>query len=191
MRFKALSLCAAAALALAAALPAQAAIVNGGFETGDFSGWTVAGDTGYTGVDAFAANSGSYGAFFGEERPGSSIEQTFATTAGASYLIEFWLQLDDSAVPNSFSWSWDGVSQALLIDESAFGYTHFSGVVTATSSLSTLRFDVMNEQSFFLLDDVSASMQVPEPASAALALIAFAAMGAGVTTRRRRSASTA
>jgi hypothetical protein len=44
-RFKlSLALGAFAALGLAAAQPAQAVIVNGSFETGDFTGWTTTGD---------------------------------------------------------------------------------------------------------------------------------------------------
>ena len=35
----------AVALLLTVALPAQAAVVNGGFETGTFAGWSVVGDT--------------------------------------------------------------------------------------------------------------------------------------------------
>lgn len=186
MRLNIRPVLAAAALAVAAALPAQASIVNGGFETGDFTGWTVLGGADYTGVDPFAARSGAFGAFFGEEAPGSSIEQSFATTAGASYLVEFWIQLDDSAVPNAFAWSWNGVTQTLLTDADGFGYASFSAIVKATASTSTLRFDFMNEQSFFLLDDVSVT-GVPEPASAALALMALAAVGAASNRRRRNS----
>ena len=61
-----------AVLALVA-LPAFAAdvcqtpanlVVNCGFETGDFTGWTQSGNTGFTGVSTgIYAYSGNYGAF--------------------------------------------------------------------------------------------------------------------------------
>jgi hypothetical protein len=42
-----------AALGFAVAGPANAAelVTNGSFETGDFTGWTLAGNTGFTGVE--------------------------------------------------------------------------------------------------------------------------------------------
>ena len=49
----------------ASAATAQNLITNGGFETGNFSGWTQSGNTGFTGVDGGSANSGSFGASFG------------------------------------------------------------------------------------------------------------------------------
>ena len=42
-------------------------IVNCGFETGDFTGWTLTGNTGFTGVTSGSpyVNSGTYGAYLG------------------------------------------------------------------------------------------------------------------------------
>jgi hypothetical protein len=43
---------------------AQANIVtNPGFETGDFTGWTLSGDTSFTFVEGFFPHSGSFSAF--------------------------------------------------------------------------------------------------------------------------------
>lgn len=189
MRFRMIPIAAAASVALLAA-GAQAAIVNGGFETGDFSGWTVVGSTDWTGVDASVARSGQYGAYFGEATPGNSISQTFSTVVGANYLVEFWLQLDDSAAPNAFSWSWNDVEQeGALEDAAGFSYTRFSKYLTATSESTTLSFNLLNAQSFFLLDDitVTAPASVSEPSGIALACAAL--FGLGVASRRRRGAS--
>src|SRR5262249_25131594 len=40
-------------------------LVNGGFETGDFTGWDLSGNTGFTGVSAINPHSGTYAAFLG------------------------------------------------------------------------------------------------------------------------------
>jgi hypothetical protein len=157
----------ALALAVAAPLAHAVGVTNGDFETGDLSGWTVTGGGVFTGVDAPSAHGGTYGAYFGEDSPGSSIAQFIATTPGASYVVSFWLQLDDSAVPSSFSWSWDGAAQALLTNSPGFGYTLFSTTVTATFAATPLWFSFTNPNSFWLLDDVSVT-PVPEPAACAL-----------------------
>lgn len=170
----------AGALALAVAglagTQAQAGVVNGGFETGDFSGWTVSGNTGWTGVDPSAAHSGRFGAYFGESAPGSSISQTIPTIGGGTYRVEFWLQLDDGATPNAFAWSWDGVAQdGALVDAAGFSYLHVSKWVTASGASTALQFDVLNAASFYLLDDITVT--VPEPGGVALAALALAALG--------------
>ena len=69
----------AAALVLATffAGAAQAStITNPGFETGDFTGWALSGDTSFTSVDNFSPHSGSFGAFLGTSGSTGSITQT-------------------------------------------------------------------------------------------------------------------
>jgi hypothetical protein len=148
-------------------LPARADVTNGGFETGDFTGWVQTGDTGFSGVDPLAARSGSFGAFFGPTAPGG-ISQSFATIATMTYRVDFSLSLADSSQPNSFSWAWNGVSQTPSLSNAAgFAFTSFSGLVLATGASSTLAFTFSNPQSFWLLDNISV-VAVPEPPVTAL-----------------------
>ena len=82
------------ALALAAAAtPSNAAelVTNGGFETGNFSGWTLGGNTGFTGVDTASAHSGTYGAYFGAVGSTGTLSQLLNTVAGQTYTVSFWL----------------------------------------------------------------------------------------------------
>jgi chitinase len=65
-------------------VPTGGALVNGGFETADFTGWTRSGTTS---VSTSAAHSGSYGALAGSSGPtngDSKIYQTFTAPTGSS-----------------------------------------------------------------------------------------------------------
>jgi alpha-tubulin suppressor-like RCC1 family protein len=134
------------------------ALKNGGFESGDFRGWTTSGNFVFTYVTpkpATYVHSGTYGAELGPVGALGYLSQNFLTTAGANYLLSFWLDNPDGATPNEFLVSWNG---ATLLDETnlpATGWTHFQFQVPANGSSAVLQFGFRNDNSYFGLDDIS------------------------------------
>jgi len=175
---------------LFAGMAAHADIVaNGGFETGDFTGWTQFGDTTFSGVDTFAPHSGTYAAFFGPVAAQGGISQTLTTQPGHFYSISFWLMTEGdangNATPNSFAFNWNGgPAELTLVNNPVSAYTHYTFSLPATAATTDLRFTFQDVPAFFDLDDVSAA--VPEPGSMALAGLGAALLAA--FKRRRRQA---
>lgn len=171
---------AAAAAAMLCAGAARAALVdNGGFESGDFSGWTLGGDSSFSGVAAGIEHGGSFAAFFGPD-PSGSISQLIDTAQASAYVISFWLALDDSAQPNAFTVRWGGTEVEALSDATQFDYTRYSVLVPSGGATTMLQFEFANPQSFWRIDDIEVT--VPEPATPLLALSALALV-AGVRRR--------
>jgi hypothetical protein len=172
-------------------------IVNGGFETGDFSGWTVnAGATfvttgGYGGVSA--AHGGRYYAAMGNVGGLGTItqSQTIATTAGQQYDLNYWLS-SDGDVPNEFKVAWDGVTLYDSTNIPRMGWTNFDFTVTGTGS-DTLTFYERNDPGYLGLDDVTlnplAANPVPEPASCTLLGIGAVGLFGYAWRRRTRAAA--
>jgi hypothetical protein len=177
------------AVVMVVSLPARASIVvNGGFETGDFSGWTQFGSTSFASVvsDPPVPQSGVYGASFGEFDATGGISQTLATTTGAKYTVDFWLQNEADPFgafsPNSFAFSWGGVTQLTLANASPFAYKHYSFTLTALAGTTDIRFAFRQDPAFYDLDNVAVTAAVPEPETWAL----FAVGLAGLVARRRK-----
>ena len=160
----------AALLGLMAGAAAQAKadlVVNGGFETGDLTGWTLTNDPLFTEVRNFAAHDGSWGLASGAAGTPASLTQDLATTAGQSYTFSFWLRVFDGT-PNSFEADWDGSPLLQFADSPAFEWTHYSFTVMATSSSTTIQILLRSVPSEWDLDTVSvnrARVAVPEPST--------------------------
>jgi hypothetical protein len=132
-------------------------VTNCGFETGNFSGWTLSGNTGFTGVTSSApyVNSGTYGAYLGPVGSDGYLSQfiwgntwtfqfrqdpaywglddfviTFAGSCGPGcgiYNGSFYLY-NDGGTPNDFTVLLNGVDVGpSLVDAGAFPYTQYVG----------------------------------------------------------------
>ena len=187
---------------LASTTRAQELVVNGGFESGDFSGWTVndpsfnpPNPTGYTilGNNPALAHSGSWHVSLGASPNPGSLLQTLNTTPGQAYALSFWLASDKSdpaaTVDNDFQIFWNGALVQDFANVPALGTTNsyftltFSNLV-ATGSTTDLEFRYVNNDDYFRLDDVSVTAAVPEPSTIALAVFGLGAIAFGARHRR-------
>jgi hypothetical protein len=162
----------AGSLFLLNAPSASAQLVNGGFETGDFTGWTQSGNTTFTSVvnNASLAHSGNDYASFGPTGSLGFITQTVATTPGGNYTLSFWLWNTASAnnnTPNEFQVLWQGAVVLDLINVAPSNdYVNTVMSLTATGATADLAFGFRHDPSFFFFDDVTLSASgVPEPAT--------------------------
>jgi hypothetical protein len=115
----------AAGLSLGAAEASANFVTNGGFETGDFTGWTQFGNTAATGVfaDATLMPVGTFLAFFGPIGSTGGITQTVGAAPSAALTLSFALRDLSGGPPNFFDVSFNGASLLSITDSTPGPWT--------------------------------------------------------------------
>jgi hypothetical protein len=143
-------------------------VQNCGFETGDFTNWTVVANNtpvcnAMTFGPAYGPNSGIYSACLGNVGTQGpllgTVSQTITDIPGETYTLTFWLQ-SDGRLPNEFKVSYIpsfGPSTVLtdMVDMGLFPYRQFSFPGLIGTGSDTIKFEERDDPLYLNLDDVS------------------------------------
>ncbi|HVT14308.1 MAG TPA: PEP-CTERM sorting domain-containing protein [Fimbriimonadaceae bacterium] len=178
------------AAAFASVAFGQELVVNGGFETGDLTGWTEAHTGSFSGVRTSFPHSGQFEAYFGalSQSDAEDFYQDIATTVGTSYHVSFWaFDQDPSATTENLlvtfgsNTVFNGIPQRGTTTTA--NYAQYSGDFVATSTSTRLEVNGFEQSWYINADDFSVQANaVPEPAS-----MAVLGLGALALIRRRRA----
>jgi hypothetical protein len=170
-------------------------ITNGGFESGDFSGWSkVNVGNWYDSTDKVTSNEsgivgpeeGNYFATFSnwDYQGDAGITQTASTTPGQTYLLSFWfIDTGGIAEKSHFEITWNGNLLRDFSNENVPSWTNYTFSVTGTGS------DVVTfmgyDDAWNGLDNISLTpTTIPAPGAILLGSIGVGLVG---WLRRRRT----
>ena len=144
-------------------------VTNGGFETGDLTGYTLVFDPTQPSSSVVASSatgggiygnphSGTYFFAGGQVNTEALLNQTLTTTPGARYQLTYYLFAGSnvgSATPNQFTVNVGGTTLLNQTNLPAQPYTAYTLTFVATSGSTLLQFGLRDDPSFLDLDDIS------------------------------------
>lgn len=136
----------------------QSLVVNGGFETGNFNGWTLNASTTQVVNNKAYVHSGGHGAQLGQSSTLGYLSQTLPTTAGQSYLLSLWIEVPNNAfaaTPNEVRVQWEGTTIYDQVNLPFMAWTNLQLIVTASMSGSELKIGFRDDPYYLGLDDIS------------------------------------
>lgn len=203
------------AVILSSSAASAAIITNGGFETGNFSGWTVntGGDpsfpqvvvqygqsSGYpTGVFGEPVpappGGGQYGAYFVSDVYYQTISQSIVLAAGERYTVSYDIYSPQNGQSNPFdallqSQTDGNLSPIFTAKTLGNGWVNYSADFFANAGPYTFALGFLPlgvPAADFVIDNVGVTVAVPEPATWAMMIFGF--MGIGFLAYRRRSSA--
>ncbi|WP_174274294.1 PEPxxWA-CTERM sorting domain-containing protein [Sphingomonas bacterium] len=179
-----------------------APLINGNFETGSLSGWTATGHVATAHIPYFGLNDPGYSSYVaifnsGDSTPNGVLSQTVSTLAGVTYAFSFDYGVTSGGSQSIVASVIDALGQTQLASQmfssTSTGIQLRTFNFTATSSSTTLRFaDVGSNNSISqdgAIDNVAlTAAAVPEPASWAMMVAGFGAVGSAMRSRRKPAA---
>jgi hypothetical protein len=162
-------------------------VLNCGFETGDFTNWTVGGavsggfDGNFFGVQGDLnnpplgapvlgpVNSGDWAAYFGTDVTQTiapiTLSQTLTGPAGVLYTISFYIDQNALSSDNLFSVTFGGDAITSVTNMAPTGGYAFETFTYGDTSVvnPVLEFSFQNLPDYFFLDDVAVTTSTPEP----------------------------
>jgi hypothetical protein len=164
-------------------------VFNGGFESGDFTGWILSGNPIPGIVDMANPHSGQFAADLTALDSQSFMEQFLATTPGAMYDLTYFLDVSKPFTSGTVVEFLAQVNGVTVFDQTNIPpqpYTRYSFPFIATGISTDLKFGFRYDAGAFFLDDISVNA-VPEPSSLWLGLVVTAFVV--VVVRRQLPAS--
>jgi hypothetical protein len=156
-------------------LPVTLTIGNGGFETGDFSDWTLNGGgypTNFVGAVAVGIDdyihSGGYAALLGQPYVTATLSQTLPTVPGQLYRVSLYLNNPVGGPTNQFDVKWGGTTLFSQVNVPLIQWTNMEFAVFATNSSTTLEIVFRNDPDYFGLDDISVTPAAPPTFTSAI-----------------------
>ena len=138
----------------------QSTVDNGGFESGNFSGWSLNASSKYDFVTTSSGlvHAGSNGAALGQTGSLGYLFQTLSTSPGQNYLLSLWLDNPNNPAgpsPNQFQVQWNGKNLFNQTNLPFMAWTNLQFVVTATGTSTVLKLGFQDNPYYLGLDDIS------------------------------------